>query len=84
MSICRVRAYRFWILILVSTSNKLRKESPSHIVLPAIHLKRQDVSETFHEHLNTEKGNYDPQYLAGSARHHLRERFIESDLAQPG
>ena len=63
---------------------QLRKESPSHIVLPAIHLKRQDVSETFHEHLNTEKGNYDPQYLAGSARHHLRERFIESDLAITG
>jgi len=63
---------------------QLRQESPSHIVLPAIHLKRQDVSETFHEHLNTEKGNYDPQYLAGSARHHLRERFIESDLAITG
>jgi L-lactate dehydrogenase complex protein LldF len=63
---------------------QLRKESPSHIVLPAIHLKRQDVSETFHEHLHTEKGNYDPQYLAGSARHHLRERFVESDLAITG
>lgn len=63
---------------------QLRKEAPSHIVLPAIHLKRQDVSETFHEHLNTEKGNYDPQYLAASARHHLRERFIEADLAITG
>lgn len=63
---------------------QLRKEPPSHIVLPAIHLKRQDVSETFHEHLNTEKGNYDPKYLAGSARHHLRERFVESDLAITG
>lgn len=63
---------------------QLRKESPSHIVLPAIHLKRQDVSETFHEHLHTEKGNYDPQYLAGAARHHLRERFIEADLAITG
>ncbi len=63
---------------------QLRKEPPSHIVLPAIHLKRQDVSETFHKHLNTEKGNYDPQYLAGAARHHLRERFIEADLAITG
>ncbi len=63
---------------------QLREETPSHIVLPAIHLKRQDVSETFHEHLNTEKGNYDPQYLAGAARHHLRERFIEADLAITG
>jgi len=63
---------------------QLREETPSHIVLPAIHLKRQDVSETFHEHLHTEKGNYDPQYLAGAARHHLRERFIEADLAITG
>ncbi len=63
---------------------QLRQEAPSHIVLPAIHLKRQDVSETFHEHLNTEQGNYDPQYLAGAARHHLRERFIEADLAITG
>jgi L-lactate dehydrogenase complex protein LldF len=63
---------------------QLRQEAPSHIVLPAIHLKRQDVSETFHEHLNTQKENYDPQYLAGAARHHLRERFIEADLAITG
>jgi len=63
---------------------QLRKESPSHIVLPAIHLKRQDVSETFHEHLNTEKGNYDPQYLTASARQHLRKHFIEAELAITG
>ncbi len=63
---------------------QLRKETPSHIVLPAIHLKRQDVSETFHEHLNTEKGNYDPQYLTGTARHYLRDRFIEAELAITG
>lgn len=63
---------------------QLRKETPSHIVLPAIHLKRQDVSETFHEYLNTEKGNYDPKYLTASARHHLRKSFIESELAITG
>lgn len=63
---------------------QLREESPSHIVLPAIHLKRQDVSATFHEHLQTEEGNFDPQYLASTARHHLRERFVESELAITG
>jgi len=63
---------------------QLREESPSHIVLPAIHLKRQDVSATFHEHLKTEEGNFDPQYLASTARHHLRERFVESELAITG
>jgi len=63
---------------------QLRKEPPSHIVLPAIHLKKQDVSETFREHLGTEAGNYDPQYLTQAARIHLREKFIQSELAITG
>ncbi len=63
---------------------QLRDEAPSHIVLPAIHLKKQDVSETFHQHLHTEKGNNDPQYLTEAARQHLRQNFIESDLAITG
>lgn len=63
---------------------QFRKEPPSHIVLPAIHLKKQDVSDTFHHHLGTEKGNNDPQYLTHAARLHLREKFIASDLAITG
>ncbi|HEY8396328.1 MAG TPA: lactate utilization protein B [Flavihumibacter sp.] len=63
---------------------QFRKEPPSHIVLPAIHLKKQDVSDTFHDHLGTEKGNYDPQYLTHSARKHLREKFLAADLAITG
>lgn len=63
---------------------QFRKEPPSHIVLPAIHLKKEDVSETFHEHLNTEKGNNDPQYLTEAARQHLRSKFIQSELAITG
>jgi len=63
---------------------QFRNETPSHIVLPAIHLKKQDVSETFHEHLGTEKGNNDPQYLTEAARIHLRDKFIASQLAITG
>jgi L-lactate dehydrogenase complex protein LldF len=63
---------------------QFRKEPPSHIVLPAIHLKKQEVSDTFHEHLQTEKGNNDPQYLTHAARLHLREKFIESSVAITG
>jgi len=63
---------------------QFRKEPPSHIVLPAIHLKKQDVSETFHKHLQTEKGNNDPQYLTEAARQHLRDKFIQSELAITG
>ncbi len=63
---------------------QFRDEAPSHIVLPAIHLKKQDVSETFHKHLNTEKGNNDPQYLTEAARIHLRDKFVASQLAITG
>ncbi len=63
---------------------QFRDEPPSHIVLPAIHLKKEDVSETFHQHLGTEKGNNDPRYLTEAARQHLRSKFIESDLAITG
>jgi L-lactate dehydrogenase complex protein LldF len=63
---------------------QLRKESPSHIVLPAIHLKKEDVSETFHEHLGTEKGNTDPQYLTEAARLHLRNTFLTRKVALTG
>lgn len=63
---------------------QFREEAPSHIVLPAIHLKKQEVSETFHRHLGTEKGNHDPQYLTEAARQHLREKFVEAELAITG
>ena len=63
---------------------QMRKEVPSHIVLPAIHLKKQEVGETFHKHLGTDEGASDPQYLTEAARQHLREKFIASDIAITG
>ncbi len=63
---------------------QLRNEPPSHIVLPAIHLKKGDVSETFHEHLGTEKGNNDPKYLTEAARLHLRDKFLTRKVALTG
>ncbi len=35
---------------------QLRDEPPSHIVLPAIHIKKEEVGELFHKHLGTEAG----------------------------
>ena len=63
---------------------QLRKEPPSHIVLPAIHLKKSDVSDTFHEHLGTQKGNDDPTYLTRAARASLREDFLSADAGITG
>jgi L-lactate dehydrogenase complex protein LldF len=63
---------------------QLNKELPSHIVLPAIHIKKEEVGEIFHQHLGTEKGASDPLYLALAARAHLREKFLAADIAITG
>lgn len=59
-------------------------QPPSHIVLPAIHLKKGEISELFHEKLHTEKGNEDPAYLTQAARVHLREKFFAAKVAITG
>lgn len=63
---------------------QLRHEAPSHIVLPAIHIKKEEVGDLFHEHLGTEKGAADPDYLTEAARHHLREKFMAADVGITG
>ncbi|AHJ12300.1 lactate utilization protein B [Sulfurospirillum multivorans] len=63
---------------------QLRNEPPSHIVLPAIHLKKEDVGTTFEKFLNTQKGNSDPTYLTRAARAHLREKFVGADASMTG
>lgn len=63
---------------------QLRQEPPSHCVVPAIHLKKEQVGELFEEELGTEPGNSDPTYLTKAARRHLRERFLGADAALTG
>ncbi len=63
---------------------QLKNEAPSHIVMPAIHLKRQEVGELFEEKLHTEKGNSDPTYLTRAARQHLRNEFLTADAGMTG
>ena len=63
---------------------QLRGEAPSHIVAPAIHLRREDIGDTFHEHLGTGKGASDPIVLVAAARAHLRERFLAADATLTG
>jgi L-lactate dehydrogenase complex protein LldF len=63
---------------------QLRGEHPSHIVAPAIHLKREEISDTFHENWGTEKGNIDPQYLTEAARQSLRQDFLTANAALTG
>ena len=63
---------------------QLMKIKPSHIVMPAIHIKRELVGELFEKELNTEHGNSDPTYLTHAARKNLRQRFIHADAAMTG
>lgn len=63
---------------------QLRDETPSHIVLPAIHIKKEEVGETMHQHIGTKKGASDPTYLAHEARHHLRKRFLGAQAGITG
>lgn len=63
---------------------QLAGEPPSHIVLPCIHWKKEEIGELFHRHLGTPKGNADPVLLTEAARHHLREKFLTSKVAITG
>ncbi|GAB5520285.1 MAG: lactate utilization protein B [Rhodothermales bacterium] len=57
---------------------------PSHIVMPAIHFKKEEIGDLFHEHIGTDEGATDPQYLTEAARQHLRTHFLQADAALTG
>ena len=63
---------------------QLAQEPPSHIVLPCIHKKKEEIGELFHEHLGTPEGMADPVFLTAAAREHLREKFITRKAAITG
>jgi len=63
---------------------QLAGEPPSHIVLPAIHKKKEEIGELFHEKLGTAKGLADPKQLTEAARGHLRERFMAAQAGLTG
>ena len=63
---------------------QLRQEPPSHIVMPAIHLKKEEIGTLFHERLGTPAGLSDPTALTAAARADLRARFLAADAALTG
>jgi L-lactate dehydrogenase complex protein LldF len=63
---------------------QLAEQPPSHIVMPAIHFKKEEIGVLFEEKLGTEHGNSTPQYLAEAARQHLRVQFLTADAAITG
>lgn len=63
---------------------QLAKEPPSHIVLPCIHKKKEEIGEIFSQHLGTPEGISDPKILTETARNHLRAVFLSRKAALTG
>lgn len=66
---------------------QLREEKPSHIIAPVIHLSKDQVADTFHEHhqaLGYNARQTDRAALVREARHVLRRRFLEADVGITG
>lgn len=63
---------------------QLDNQPPSHIVLPAIHIRKEEVGEIFHRTIGTEEGASDPNYLTEAARQHLREKFLAAEAGLTG
>ncbi|MDR1242014.1 MAG: LUD domain-containing protein [Deltaproteobacteria bacterium] len=62
---------------------QLRNEGPSHMVMPAIHLSRHQVADTFTGAVG-EKQDSDIAKLVKVARRELRSRFAAADMGISG
>jgi L-lactate dehydrogenase complex protein LldF len=62
---------------------QLAGERPAHIVAPAIHMTRHDVSELFVTHIHCERTEV-PERLTAIARQALREMFAKAGMGLSG
>ena len=62
---------------------QLRKEAPYHIVFPAMHLTRNQISELFQQKLGSESTT-DPEALTMTARAALRQEYLQADIGITG
>jgi L-lactate dehydrogenase complex protein LldF len=62
---------------------QLAGETPSHIILPAIHKSRREIQELFAKHGGAPIGD-ETRVLAGYARKKLREKFLEAGVGISG
>ncbi len=66
---------------------QLRREPPSHIIAPAIHLSKGQVEATFrekHDDLPADRILEEPRSLLEEARGKLRQKFIAADVGLTG
>ncbi len=62
---------------------QLLRQPPSHIVTPAIHLRREEVARLFCEKLGVPE-HLPPEALVQVARQVLRQKFLEAEAAITG
>jgi L-lactate dehydrogenase complex protein LldF len=62
---------------------QLRRETPSHLITPAVHLRREDVSELFHKEFGMEP-TLDVETMTAVARAELRRVFFGADVGLSG
>jgi L-lactate dehydrogenase complex protein LldF len=62
---------------------QLRNEAPYHIVTPAMHLTRNEISELFKEKLGGIDSKEPPELVA-AARRYLRKTFFAADMGISG
>ncbi len=62
---------------------QLAEETPSHIIMPAIHKNTEEISDLLHERTGTNQSR-DVDYLTASAREQLREKFMQADVGISG
>ncbi|MFW3617054.1 LutB/LldF family L-lactate oxidation iron-sulfur protein [Billgrantia antri] len=62
---------------------QLNEQTPSHIIMPAIHLNTDEISDIMHTRTGTERTR-DVDYMTAAARAQLRERFMAADVGVSG
>lgn len=62
---------------------QLRHEPPYHLVFPAMHLTRGEISDLFHKELGSEQTD-SPEELTMIARRVMRQKFCEADMGISG
>ncbi|WP_336250083.1 LutB/LldF family L-lactate oxidation iron-sulfur protein [Stomatohabitans albus] len=79
-----------WETDLAELIVQMGHDRPSHILVPAIHRNRAEVREIFLREMKLwgrpapEDVEADPAQLAGSARLHLREKFLRAKVSISG
>jgi L-lactate dehydrogenase complex protein LldF len=63
---------------------QLAHETPSHMVMPAIHKSRQQVGGLFEAHVGRPVSREDIAEMAGVARQELRRVFAEAEVGMTG